>query len=43
MPAAQAAGAVETALLPGWNVLVYESPEALSATLGEFVGRRFAK
>merc|ERR1711990_53266 len=29
MPAAKAAGCVETALLPGWNVLVYESPKEL--------------
>ena len=41
MPAASAAGAVETALLPGWNVLVYESPAELAVSIGSFVGRRF--
>ena len=41
MPAARAADAVESALLPGWNVLVYESPRELAAEIGAFVGRRF--
>ena len=36
LPAAQAANAVQTALLPGWNVLCYESPVALAATLAAF-------
>jgi len=42
MPAAQAAGAVETSLLPGWNVLVYESPAELATCVAEFVQRRFS-
>ena len=41
LTAATAAGAVDTALLPGWNVLVYESPDELAAELGAFVERRF--
>lgn len=41
MGAAAAAGCVETALLPGWNVLVYESPAELAACIGGFVRRRF--
>ena len=41
MPAAQAAGSVETALLPGWNVLVYESPAELKTCIDGFVRRRF--
>ena len=41
MPAAEAAGAVETALLPGWNVLVWESPDELAESLSGFVRRRF--
>ena len=41
--AADAAGAVETALLPGWNVLVWESPEELANSLSGFVRRRFAE
>ena len=41
MPAAQKAGTVETALLGGWNVLVYESPEELGQNLAGFVKRRF--
>jgi len=28
-------------LLPGWNVLVYESPSELAAELARFVDRRF--
>ena len=43
MPAAEASGTVETALLPGWNVLVWESPDELTQSLGGFVQRRFAK
>ena len=43
MPAARAAGCVETALLPGWNVLVYESPDELAAVVGRFVARRFGE
>jgi pimeloyl-ACP methyl ester carboxylesterase len=42
MPAASAADAVETALLPGWNVLVYESPSELASCLQGFVAKRFA-
>jgi len=42
MPAAQAASSIETALLPGWNVLVYESPEPLAQSVSGFVSRRFA-
>ncbi|KAL1500499.1 hypothetical protein AB1Y20_013156 [Prymnesium parvum] len=42
MPAAEAAGCVETALLPGFNVLVYESPRELAECIGEFVSRRCA-
>ena len=38
---ASAAGKVDTALLPGWNVLVYESPSELAAVLAGFVNRRF--
>ena len=41
MSAADTAGCVETALLPGWNVLVYESPRELAACIGRFIGRRF--
>jgi len=41
MPAAVAAGALETCLLPGWNVLVWESPADLAAALSGFVRRRF--
>ena len=41
MPAAQAAGVVETALLPGWNVLVYESPTEVVNEIGSFVARRW--
>ena len=41
MPAAAAAGTVETAMLPGWNVLVYESPSELAVEIGGFVRRRF--
>jgi len=41
MPAAQTASSVETALLPGWNVLVYESPEPLAQCVSDFVRRRF--
>ena len=41
MPAAQEAGSIETALLPGWNVLVYESPEELATCISGFVRRRF--
>ena len=41
MTAAKKGGLVETQLLPGWNVLVYESPKELVATLGSFVERRF--
>lgn len=41
MPAAAGAGAVETSLLPGWNVLVYESPAELASCIGGFVRRRF--
>ena len=41
MTTASAAGKVDTALLPGWNVLVYESPSELAAELGSFVDRRF--
>ena len=41
MGAAAAAGCVETALLPGWNVLVYESPAELAACIGGFVRRRW--
>ena len=33
MVAAKAGGLVETQLRPGWNVLVYESPKELVATL----------
>eukprot|EP00966_Prymnesium_polylepis_P286470 6617607-Prymnesium_polylepis.1 len=36
MAAADAAGSLETALLPGWNVLVYESPRELAAYIGGF-------
>jgi len=42
LTAASAAGKVDTALLPGWNVLVYESPSELAAELAAFVERRFA-
>ena len=41
MPAAAAARTVESELLPGWNVLVYESPEQLAQSIGGFVQRRF--
>jgi len=41
MSTADADGYVETALLPGWNVLVYESPRQLASCIGDFVGRRF--
>ena len=41
LTAASAAGKVDTALLPGWNVLVYESPVELAAELAAFVERRF--
>lgn len=41
MEAASALGLVETELLPGWNVLVYESPKELAAALGSFVERRY--
>ena len=34
---------VDTALLPGWNVLVYESPTELAAELAGFVDRRFGR
>ena len=43
LTAASAAGKVDTALLPGWNVLVYESPRELAAELATFVERRFAR
>ena len=43
MTAATAAGKVDTALLPGWNVLVYESPTELAAELAGFVDRRFGR
>ena len=39
--AGKAAGTVQTALVPGWNVLVYESPSELAAELARFVDRRF--
>ena len=41
MDAAREAGSVETTLLPGWNVLVYESPGELADALNGFVKRRF--
>lgn len=41
MDAANRIGRVETALLPGWNVLVYESPRELAACIGHFVCRWF--
>jgi pimeloyl-ACP methyl ester carboxylesterase len=41
MDTARAAGDVESVLLPGWNVLAYESPKKLAATIGGFVRRRF--
>lgn len=42
MTAASASDRVETALLPGWNVLVYESPQELASCVGDFVSRRFS-
>jgi len=41
MPAAEATGCIETALLPGWNVVVYESPTELASCMSDFVQRRF--
>ena len=41
MSTANAAGSVETALLPGWNVLVYESPRELASCINGFICRRF--
>ena len=41
MPAASAKGTVQTALLPGWNVLVYESPDELALSLSGWVQESF--
>ena len=40
MDAGRREGTVETALLPGWNVLIYESPEELAACVDAFLRRR---
>ena len=39
MDAGSRKGTVETALLPGWNVLVYESPDELAKCIGAFLQR----
>ena len=39
MPAASAKGTIETGLLPGWNVPVYESPKALAESLSGFAAK----
>lgn len=42
MPNANAKGLVDTELLPGWNVLVYESPKELTQALSNFVERHYS-
>ena len=39
--AGKAAGTVQTALVPGWNVLVWESPEELTAEISRWVASSF--